>query len=134
RRSHQYDQDVEGDLGRLASSFRGGQIRRQAEKERAANYGIDDSQNGYNCLQKLVKVFHEIDSQIPGGSAQSSGGVIFRCAFQAQAMRNRQANRMSNACRCWLIAGREPYGSSWSYPSTGVPCAVMVNTTTLERW
>jgi len=34
--------NVESDLGRLASSFRRGQIRREHQKERAANYGIDD--------------------------------------------------------------------------------------------
>ena len=42
RRTHQYDQDVEGDLGRRALPFRRGQIRRQGQKERTANYGIDD--------------------------------------------------------------------------------------------
>ena len=68
--------NVEGDLGRLASSFRRGQIRRQGQKERAANYGIDDGQNGYNCLQNLVKVFHEIASQIPGDLLNRRGGIV----------------------------------------------------------
>ena len=65
--------NVEGDLGRLASSFRRGQIRRQAQKERTAHYGIDNGQNGYNRLQNLVKVCHAIDSQILGAFAQSPG-------------------------------------------------------------
>ena len=68
--------NVEGDLGRLASSFRRGQMQRQAQKERAANYGIDDSQNSYNCLQNLVEVFHEIDSQIPGDLLIAGGGIF----------------------------------------------------------
>jgi hypothetical protein len=65
RRTHQYDQDVEGGLGGRASPFRYGQVRRQGQKERTAYDGIDDGQNGYNRLQNLVKVRHEIDSQAP---------------------------------------------------------------------